>query len=522
MNINRFVFYSKRLGEYQALRQKIKKITYQGKNEGCIVFNTVGCYITDLHFEHYLAYLMACDGYRVKILMDDFQLEHWDYLLESKAKDSLKFHKSLKNKILRGSYAFFSRLVFAHPNIEVIHYSKILQKIPHLESPLSQSEKNHAESSVRKYFQSGEMNLQNLNHKRFYDLTLKNCEISRKVAMYIDLFLKPDLYFTSHGFYSVWGPAYDYLKEKNYQALVYYPSPYRAQQLLFYDNTYHYMTQDRDWQNFKNHALTIHQRSTVDEYFKSRFLGKASDTKIYFKGMKNTLALKLDKTDVKCTFALFPNVIWDGDVVERNTVFKGPIQWILETISFFEKNPALHLILRFHPSEATFFTMSRKLEHIIREKVPHLSEIKNITVISSEENVNTYEMIEKFVDVGLVFDGMVGLELTYLKKPVILAAQSRLSGSGVGFEPKSQKEYFDLIKNYEELKLIFDSGKFRENLFRFAYWHLFEHCFTLPILDKDTYAFIRYGDDITPIDPALDIETRKTINYLSATAKRER
>src|SRR5207253_6708003 len=172
-----------------------------GDQQGCIVFNVVGCYVPELNPEHYLAYLMACDGYKVKILMDDFQLEHWDYLLQTKSNDDYLWHKSLKNRILRGGHGLLSNLVFSHPGIEVINYSTILKEYPD-DLLLTKSDTNHAESSVRKYFQAGAMDHSDPAQLEFYKVCLRNCQISKKVGYYIDAKIKPDLYVSSHGQYS--------------------------------------------------------------------------------------------------------------------------------------------------------------------------------------------------------------------------------------------------------------------------------------------------------------------------------
>jgi hypothetical protein len=357
--------------------------------------------------------------------------------------------------------------------------------------------------------------------KNYYEICVQNCRASKRVALYVEKFLKPDLYVHSHGFYSVWGPANDYLKSKGFKVLVYSVSPYRGQQLLIYDTTIHFITQDHTWRKFREHTLTPLEKKSVDEYFAQRFNGRAYDTNIYYKNIESYAKRGVDNKTAKYTFALFPNIIWDGDVIERNTLFKGPVEWICETVKFFEKNPHLHLILRFHPAEATFHTTSKKLESIIRERIPALDQIKNISVISSHEKVNTYDFIKDTVDVGLVFDGMIGLEMPYMGKPVILSAQSRLSGANVGYEPKSVQEYLGLLSDPQKLLEDFKNGPYRENLYKYAYWYLFQQCYKLPVLSPTNVGRVKYCKDPKELDPVYDPEILKTVQYISDCANLE-
>ncbi|MEW6055180.1 MAG: hypothetical protein AB1540_01085 [Bdellovibrionota bacterium] len=515
--MNRFHKISKQLFDSYGLREQIKKIGYKGSSEGCIVFNAVGAYLPDVNPEHYLAYLMACDGFQVKILMDDFQLEHWEYFLRTHSDDDYKFHKTLKNRILRGGYGFLSNKIFSHPNIEIVRYSTILKTIRE-DLPLNQGDRNHAESSVRKYFQSGEMRWEDPAYTMFFEVCLKNCQISKKVARYVEQHLKPNLYVTSHGIYSVWGPALDYLKSKGQSCLVYYPSVYRPQRISIYENTVNFITNDRSWETFRKTALSAEQKLQVEEYFRSRISGGAIDTRRYYKGMETWTLPKIEKGNAKHTFALFPNVIWDGDIVQRNTLFKSAIDWIVATVKFFSSHPESHLVLRIHPSEATILTYSQKLEPMIRARVPHLDQIKNISIISSDVKLNTYEFILHHVDVGLVFDGMIGLELPYLNKPAVLAARSRTYGSGSAFEPKTPEEYFEMLSAPADLIAKFKQQDHRENFLKFSYWYLFDRCYSLPVYNEKVYAYIDYQSKAPQLNPAINPEVSRTVDHLAGYA----
>jgi hypothetical protein len=511
----RLLFYSRRLIDCYSLRQQIKTISYRGNKTGCIVFNTIGCAVADVDAEHYLAYLLALEGYEVKLLMDDFQMPHWEYILKIKSSSDYKFHRSLKNRFLRGGYGLLSQLIFKHPRVEIIPYSKILKTYPG-KFQLTEKEQNHAASSVRKYFQSGETDLNNPEHQNYYEESLKNVEISKKAAKYIDEIIKPDLFFTSHGFYSAWGAAKDYLEGKGYPVIIYYPCGYREQHVLMFENTGYSLTKDLSWVRFREKRLKKLQVDQVDDFFSRRLQGTSQDNNLYYQGFSDHKSLAVNKGSAHLTLGLFPNIIWDGDIIERNTIFKSPVEWIVSTISFIEQNPNLHLVLRFHPAEATYYTTSRKLESIITEHVPHLSSIKNITVISSDQKIKTYDLLRDHIDVALVYDGMVGFEAPYIGKPVILAAKGKLLGAGVGFEPESKKDYFELLADSAKCVRLFSEGPYRENLYKFASWFFFEQCFRVALFDEIKYAYIQYTPKSRSLDPTYDSELRRLIGYFNS------
>jgi hypothetical protein len=256
----------------------------------------------------------------------------------------------------------------------------------------------------------------------------------------------------------------------------------------------------------------------VESYFKERFFGRQLDTSLYYRNIEKLKVPKISKADGTFTFGLFPNVVWDGDVNDRNTLFKNSLEWITETVEAVRQNPKINLIIRFHPGESTYHSSSLKLEEIIRSKIPDIDQIKNLKLISSDEKINTYAFIKENIDIGLVFDGMVGLELPFLETPAVLAAQGRNTGSDVAFEPKTKAEYLNLLSRPEDLISKFKKGNFRDNAMKYSYWSLFEHCYSLPILSDNTYCYSDLRRKAFDLDPATAPDVLKTIKYLSSYA----
>ena len=63
-------------------------------------------------------------------------------------------------------------------------------------------------------------------------------------------------------------------------------------------------------------------------------------------------AIKLKSEKFNKSIAMFPNLVWDGALAERDTVFKGLDDWIIKTIEYCREKNYL-LILREHPQKPT-------------------------------------------------------------------------------------------------------------------------------------------------------------------------
>ena len=325
------------------------------------------------------------------------------------------------------------------------------------------------------------------------------------------------MFVTSHGLYSTWGPCYDVLKRKGYRCLVYAVGVYRPQCIHIADTIISRISAATGWKQFGERDLTAAQQLMVERAFDERFNGKSVDTALYHRGVDRSVESMLCRPKFRTTFGLFANVVWDGDIVERNSVFAGAVEWIVATVRHLEGGPD-RLILRFHPSEETMYPFSRKLESVIREQIPDLDTIPNVTVVSSHAKLDVYGLARECIDVGLVYDGMLALELVYLGIPVITPARSRYCGAGVTFEPKDRAAYFELMASALELKDKLRKGRYRENACRFAYWYLFESCYLLPLLKSSGFCEIDFTAGVEVLDPSKNKEVLRTVHAFADAA----
>lgn len=519
---------NKILDEYKNI-QKAKKLlnclNYEKELDNKkIIFFTIRSYSLVLHQELFLAYHLAELGAKVEIILDDGFYEHWDYIQEHDNTEKYTLYKSdIKNKFIKKSLANLIIKGYNHKNIKIVWLSTLL-KDKNIETiqDLTTLEKQQAESSVRRFFETGSMDLNIESHQKYYSKSLQNCALSKTIAREILIQLNPNLFITSHGIYSVWGPAFTYMKSNGIASLVYGAHAYKSQEIIISDVIAQVLSQDSDWKRFENeHLLTDEEKQNVINYFEGRINFKASDTKIYYGDIKTFETVSIKKELEIKTFALFPNIIWDGDVYERDTIFQGIIDWVVKTVEVFKKSPH-NLVIRFHPAEATLWKDSKSLEGIIRETIADIDKYPNIYFISADKKINTYDFILNNVDVGLIYDGVLAMEMLYMKKPVISCAMSRYTGAGFAYEPKSLDDYNNILLNPEDLLGNFnqDYDKRRAKLLKYAYWYFYVCGYYLPIFDKNKTLTISYQKlTIEDIDMNKNDKLKRTIDKLVRSIK---
>jgi hypothetical protein len=141
----------------------------------------------------------------------------------------------------------------------------------------------------------------------------------------------------------------------------------------------------------------------------------------------------------------------------------------------------------------------------------------NVYLISADEQIDTYAFAQENIDVGLIYSGILELELTYLGIPVISAAYSRYHETGFVFEPETRSEYRTMLIEGEAVKERFQTEKEirLDKLYTFAHWYFFKAGYEMPILSPNRLGHISYSDlTHKDINPSSNAGLRRTINKL--------
>jgi hypothetical protein len=156
------------------------------------------------------------------------------------------------------------------------------------------------------------------------------------------------------------------------------------------------------------------------------------------------------------------------------------------------------------------------LENLIREKIPEIDKINNLSIIHSTQYVDSYKLIKEKMSVGLIYRGMLALETVFLGKPLILCARGMYSNNGLAFEPKSKKDYFSLFNDVDELISGWDENYRRNIAIKLCRWYMFEVSMTFPSLSNDIIDSVidLYLVNNDNIDLKNNINFKKLVSYL--------
>ena len=495
------------------------KVTHNNE-EGYFIFNTVRNITPIMHIEFFLAFSLAKFGKKCIVILDNGTLEHWDSIHDINVLGPLT---PLRSGFFKRAYTRFNRLlikkIYSHKHIEFVYLDELLFKANKLNLDISNYKaiiESCSKSSCRRFSSNLDF-WSNYKDQDYYKMSYRNSLKFALVASYLIKNYKIEKLITSHGIYSCWGVMFKIFKEQGIKSLMYSELIYKPQHILISDTPHQKISSSDEWLDIsssKNLYLSPSQHRRIDTFFKNRLSYLGSDADYYFDQTKIQLP-KLDLKNNGVVFGLFPNVVWDGDFEEVHGCFNSILDWVIQTVEQI-KDTDNTLIIRCHPAEENFHGDSPKLEPMLREAMPDINLYKNIVIISSNFKLDIYNFIKKNIDIALIYDGMLGLEISYINKPVITVGKGRYSGSYFSEETNTKSDYLKLLKNPNELIALFiEEKKLRTaRLLRFAHWYLYEKSFFLPILDANDF----FGYNISNINKndlfKEGSDYLRTINYL--------
>jgi len=295
----------------------------------------------------------------------------------------------------------------------------------------------HALTSTIRYFLGGPSNPQ--EYEKIFKDELINSIITVDVAEKILKIEKPDVIVTSHDCYAPWGGFTDYLMNHKIRVCR-WQTGYKYGTIKF-DNV--------KSDNFLKYYKKIRQKKYLDadeEKQLQKFLDErkhgtqAGQIAIY--GFREADGEKLEREfsfkKYDKTYLMFPNVPWDASLLNANKGFENVHEWISYTMDLFKEKTNLMLIIKIHPSELSVMESQETVLDFINEKHPDLPD--NIKIIPPDTKISPYSLFP-FIDVGLVYNGTVGLEMTIDKIPVIVAGDAHYNEKGFTNDVENKKDY---------------------------------------------------------------------------------
>lgn len=425
-----------------------------------VVFNLARSYFYPaIFFESILALNLSRFGAKSHVLIDDGVLRHHDTdSCESLLlRDDFKFRMKAANAMLSSLPMFrkYSQFLNEDAIQDVRSIAESLIKNNHyLHSGIDL--RPYVDASVIRFFKSAPGAVKDeTEYSTILLASTENALISLLLAAQVDQHLQPDIVVTSHGIYSTWGPFYEYFRQKGTRVITYGFSAYKNTGVILSQTGLAANRCDDGFLAAYEHngdicGVTDQQVHTVlDE----RFAGQSADLSLFGASEKHDEELKIiqQRTGGRDIFALFPNVLWDNSLTGADRIFPSSIEWIISTVRFFEKQADKVLLIRVHPAERSWADTRVNITSVLEKELNcKVDQLKNTIVIPAESLINSYSILP-IMKGGVVYNGTIGLEIMYHRKPLILAGRAPYSDHGFALEFNNADEYFRAFDETERI-----------------------------------------------------------------------
>ena len=302
----------------------------------------------------------------------------------------------------------------------------------------------HAYAGALRFFARGEIESEPLGAKvlrRYFHASLLTFHATRRLLA--DLDFKSAVFH--HGIYIPQGTIGEVARSLGVEVINWNPA-YRKQCFVFSRNdTYHHTLLSEPTEIWEDIDLTEGLEAKLMDYLDSRRQG--SQDWIWFherpeedlEAIAEDLGIDFSKTSI----GLLTNVVWDAQLHYPANALPNMIEWVMETIRYFASRPELQLVIRIHPAEVRGTLVSRQpMEEQIRRALPALP--SNVVIIPPESNVSTYAVMS-VCDSIIIYGTKMGVELTSLGIPVIVAGEAWIRNKGLTMDADSPEEYWALL-----------------------------------------------------------------------------
>jgi hypothetical protein len=228
--------------------------------------------------------------------------------------------------------------------------------------------------------------------------------------------------------------------------VVNWATAYRKQSFIFsHVDTFHQTLVSEPTTHWEGMTWTPEMETAIVDYLKSRWYG-TRDWIGYTESPQDDVAAIAAEFGIdfaKPCIGLLTNIVWEGEILYRGTVFPNMLEWTLATIRYFAERPDVQLIIRVHPAEVRASSISRQpIMGEISRVFPTLP--KNVFIIPPESRISTYATMSK-CDTVIIYGTKTGIELAAMGIPVIVAGGSWIRNKGVAMDADSPQEYFALL-----------------------------------------------------------------------------
>ena len=290
-------------------------------------------------------------------------------------------------------------------------------------------------------------------YRRYAEAALRICYCYEKIISQESI----DIGIWVHGIYVPHGVLNKIFRKKKI-TFYNYNTSYRENRFYYTkDQTYHKHFPSEKKEDLKLKDTTKKEIFFIKNYLRSRERGSQdwqqfnNNPDASPKERLKSFGYKFDKRDLAI---LYTNVVWDARLHFKENLYPSMINWIEDTVDFFKLNRQKKLIIRVHPGELISHSVSR-------ERVEDLECLKNlpenITLVKPQSRISSY-YLASISKLNILFATKLAMELSIYNKPIICCGDAWVKGKGATIDPKSIKEYKNLLSgNWENLKQNYSS-----------------------------------------------------------------
>tara|TARA_B100001027_G_C16264661_1_gene331315 strand:+ start:144 stop:1868 length:1725 start_codon:yes stop_codon:yes gene_type:complete len=209
---------------------------------------------------------------------------------------------------------------------------------------------------------------------------------------------------------------------------------------LFDKYYFKYMSKNKNKVNkFYNHQnRSFFGKDTYQQIFKNKQKNKIISTKLE---LCEHLKLNFDKPIV----IILSHELTDGNLNNSWNLFENDMYWLKETMKKIVSLNSVNWIIKSHPSEDIYNAKIKT--KLLYEK--YCKDKKNIKLFPKNLKLQNEN---KIYNCAITSHGSAGFEFPGIGIPTIICGDTPYSSLGFNVEPKSKKEYFELLRNIKKIK----------------------------------------------------------------------
>jgi hypothetical protein len=338
----------------------------------------------------------------------------------------------------------------------------------------------HAYAGALRFFASGSLDSTPAAEgvlRRYLEAAILTARATRRLLRAIEF----SSMVLTHGIYVPWGIMGEVARREGVHVTAWNVA-YRKRRFIFsHDDTYHHTLMSEPRDHWEHRELSSAEDRELTEYLDSRRDGRF-DWVVFHRPRTqdpDAIAARLGIDRSRPVIGLLTNVMWDAQLHYPANAFPDMLEWLVQTCEYFATRPDLQLLIRVHPGELSGFPRSRQpILSELSKRIPALA--PNIITIPPDSDMSTYSVLS-LCNAALIYGTKMGVELTSIGLPVIVAGEAWIRNKGLTYDATSPEEYFGLLQRLPFAERLGPAQLARAR--RYAYHFFFNRMIPLPFID---------------------------------------